>query len=70
MTPDEVLFVKCFGSGSRLMTGGKVDSVHGSGLIAFVDLETPAHAPARESIELRCVVFHGQDDDVGNVADR
>ena len=66
VTPNEVLFVKCFGSRSRLTTAGKTDGAQSSRLTAFVDLETPADAPARQSIEMRRLMFYGQDDDVGH----
>ncbi|RDW89766.1 hypothetical protein BP6252_01798 [Coleophoma cylindrospora] len=58
MTPDEVLFIKCFDSRSRQMTGGKTDIAHGSGHTAFIDPLTPADAPGRQSIEVRCLVFY------------
>lgn len=69
MTPDELLFVKCYDSGSRLMTARKTDNAHGSGLTAFVDFKIPADAPARQSIEMRHLMFYGQDDDVGNAVE-
>ncbi|KAJ3531317.1 hypothetical protein NM208_g8934 [Fusarium decemcellulare] len=52
MTPDEIMFIKCFDSESQLMTGGKTGIAHGSGHSAFVDSQTPTDAPARQSIEL------------------
>ncbi|KAJ5542966.1 hypothetical protein N7535_005389 [Penicillium sp. DV-2018c] len=58
MTPEEVLLLKCFDSRSHLMTGGKTDIAHGSGHTAFVDPQTPAGAPGRQSIEVRCLVFY------------
>ncbi|RDW69890.1 hypothetical protein BP5796_08287 [Coleophoma crateriformis] len=58
MTPDEVLFIKCFDSRSRQMTGEKTDIAHGSGHTAFRDPLTPADAPGRQSIEVRCLVFY------------
>lgn len=58
MTPDEVMFIKCFDSSSHQMTGGKTDIAHGSGHTAFDDPATPADAPARQSIEVRCLVFY------------
>ncbi|KAF4993336.1 hypothetical protein FDECE_13451 [Fusarium decemcellulare] len=58
MTPDEIMFIKCFDSDSQLMTGGKTGIAHGSGHSAFVDPQTPSDAPARQSIEVRCLVFY------------
>ncbi|CAI7621876.1 unnamed protein product [Penicillium viridicatum] len=51
MTPEEVMFIKCFDSRSHTMTEGKTDIAHGSGHTAFVDPQTPAGSPGRQSIE-------------------
>ncbi|KAF2150537.1 methyltransferase [Myriangium duriaei CBS 260.36] len=57
MTPDEVMFIKCFDSRSKTMTGsGEV--AHCTPHTAFVDPETPAEAKGRQSIEVRCLVFY------------
>ncbi|KXH61079.1 methyltransferase [Colletotrichum nymphaeae SA-01] len=58
MTPDEVMLIKCFDSASQLMTDGKTQIAHGSGHTAFIDPQTAADAPARQSIEVRCLVFY------------
>ncbi|CAI7672407.1 unnamed protein product [Penicillium crustosum] len=51
MTPEEVMFIKCFDSRSHTMTEGKTDIAHGSGHTAFFDPQTPAGSPGRQSIE-------------------
>jgi hypothetical protein len=58
MTPEEVMLIKCFDSRSHTMTGGKTDIAHATCHTAFVDPQTPAGAPARQSIEVRCLVFY------------
>ncbi|KAJ5273280.1 hypothetical protein N7478_008405 [Penicillium angulare] len=58
LTPDEVMFLKCFDSSSHTMTGGETDIAHGSCHTAFTDPQTPLDAPPRQSIEVRCLVFH------------
>ncbi|WYZ33856.1 hypothetical protein EsH8_I_000132 [Colletotrichum jinshuiense] len=60
MSPNEVMFIKCFDSESSQMTQGRTDIAHGSGHTAFIDPATPADAPARQSIEVRCLVFYNQ----------
>lgn len=57
MTPDEVMFIKCFDSRSEFMTG-TTGIAHGAGHTAFCDPQTPEDAPARQSIEVRCLVFY------------
>lgn len=58
MTPDEVLLIKCFDSKSH----GRPNGIHGvAGLTphsAFTDPNTPPTAKARQSIEVRCLVFY------------
>jgi len=58
MTPDEVMFIKCFDSRGQSVPGG----IHGladcTPHTAFVDPQTPADAPGRQSIEVRCLVFY------------
>jgi len=58
MTPDEALFLKCFDSYSEWMPNGKKGLAHGTPHTAFVDPQTPADAPGRQSIEVRCLVFY------------
>lgn len=58
MRPDEVMMIKCFDSRSHLVTGGETNIAHGSGHSAFIDPLTPADAPPRQSIEVRCLVFY------------
>ena len=57
MTPDEVMFIKCFDSRSATMTG-KDGIAHCTPHTAFVDPGTPEDAPGRQSIEVRCLVFY------------
>ncbi|RYP40176.1 hypothetical protein DL767_001891 [Monosporascus sp. MG133] len=59
MTPDEVLLLKCydsFGEGEQPLgrPGVAVRTPH----TAFEDPQTPADAPPRQSIEVRCLVFY------------
>lgn len=60
MTPEEVILLKCFDSygegvgGEKARKGLAVGTPH----TAFVDPETPADAPGRQSIEVRCLVFY------------
>lgn len=58
MTPLEVMLFKCydsFGEGQPFATKGtSVWTPHS----AFVDPQTPEDAPARQSIEVRCLVFY------------
>ncbi|KAM7198225.1 hypothetical protein V8F20_006252 [Naviculisporaceae sp. PSN 640] len=71
MTPEEVMFIKCFDSwsqGQELeadLAGGVKGGKEGiAGLTphtAFVDPDTPKDAKGRESIEVRCLVFYGED---------
>ncbi|KAJ5885055.1 hypothetical protein N7495_009565 [Penicillium taxi] len=58
MTPEEALLIKCFDSRSSLMTDGQTDIAHATGHTAFIDPQTPAASPARQSIEVRCLVFY------------
>ncbi|KAJ5682293.1 hypothetical protein N7462_005458 [Penicillium macrosclerotiorum] len=58
MTPEEVMFIKCFDSRSRTITGGQTNIAHGACHTAFFDPQTPADAPGRQSIEVRCLVFY------------
>jgi len=56
LTPEEVLFIKCFDS----KTDGRARRVPHT---AFVDPTTDDSLPARESIEVRALVFHPDDRD-------
>jgi len=56
MTPDEVMFIKCFDSRSQWF--GHEGVAHCTPHTAFVDPQTPADAPGRQSIEVRCLVFY------------
>jgi len=57
MTPDEVMFIKCFDSFSQV-NGGKKGLADSTPHTAFVDPQTPTDAPGRQSIEVRCLVFY------------
>lgn len=58
MSPDDVLFLKCYDSFGE----GRPQGIPGLALrtphTAFVDPNTPADAPGRQSIEVRCLVFY------------
>ncbi|OTB08297.1 hypothetical protein M426DRAFT_316926 [Hypoxylon sp. CI-4A] len=56
LTPEEVLFIKCFDS----KTDGRARRVPHT---AFSDPRTKDDVPARESIEVRALVFHPDDRD-------
>lgn len=60
MTPEETMFIKCFDSRGQGAPEGK--GVQGRAMCtphtAFVDPDTPADAPGRQSIEVRCLVFY------------
>jgi hypothetical protein len=56
LTPQEVLLIKCFDS----KTDGRARRIPHT---AFVDPSSKSDAPARESIEVRCLVFHPEDRD-------
>ena len=58
MTPEEVMFIKCFDSRSQVHSGGKQGLADYTPHTAFVDPQTPANAPGRQSIEVRCLVFY------------
>lgn len=57
MRPDEVMFIKCFDSRSEWYDAGN-GVAHCTPHTAFVDPLTPADAPGRQSIEVRCLVFY------------
>ncbi|KAI0203402.1 hypothetical protein F4808DRAFT_467472 [Astrocystis sublimbata] len=56
MTPEETLLIKCFDS----KTDGRARRIPHT---AFEDPTSKPDAPARESIEVRCLVFHPDDRD-------
>ncbi|KAI1120499.1 hypothetical protein F5Y10DRAFT_125014 [Nemania abortiva] len=56
LTPQEVLLIKCFDS----KTDGRARRIPHT---AFVDPSSKPDAPSRESIEVRCLVFHPNDRD-------
>ncbi|KAL5117183.1 hypothetical protein ACEQ8H_004871 [Pleosporales sp. CAS-2024a] len=58
MTPDEVLLLKCFDSWGEGMPNGKKGIAVRTPHTAFTDSNTPADAPGRQSIEVRCLVFY------------
>lgn len=58
MTPDEVLLLKCFDSWGEGMPGGRKGLAVRTPHTAFEDPATPADAPGRQSIEVRCLVFY------------
>ncbi|KAL2157180.1 hypothetical protein VTH06DRAFT_6401 [Thermothelomyces fergusii] len=58
MTPDEVLFIKCFDSWGEGLPGGKKGVAALTPHTAFLDPATPPGAKGRESIEVRCLVFY------------
>ncbi|KAF1347549.1 hypothetical protein BDV97DRAFT_355421 [Delphinella strobiligena] len=55
MTPEEVMFIKCFDSRSQWF--GQQGVAHCTPHTAFVDPQTLKEAPGRLSIEVRCLVF-------------
>jgi len=58
MTPDEALFIKCFDSRGQDLPGGTPGVAMYTPHTAFFDPQTPADAPGRQSIEVRCLVFY------------
>lgn len=57
MTPDEAMFIKCFDSRSQNVGG--IQGLAGmTPHTAFIDPQSPADAPGRQSIEVRCLVFY------------
>ncbi|XXH00222.1 Pre-mRNA-splicing factor cwf16 [Hypoxylon texense] len=58
MTPDEVLLLKCYDSWGEGQPRGKDGIAVRTPHTAFVDPQTPKDAPARQSIEVRCLVFY------------
>ena len=58
MTPEEVILLKCFDSYGEGQPNGKKGIAVGTPHTAFSDSKTPADAPGRQSIEVRCLVFY------------
>lgn len=58
MTPEEAIFLKCFDSWGEGLPNGVKGLARGTPHTAFVDPATPANAPGRQSIEVRCLVFY------------
>ena len=60
MTPDEIMFIKCFDSWSQGQEGGTGrEGIAGlTPHTAFIDPLTPEGTKGRESIEVRCLVFY------------
>jgi len=58
MTPDEVMLLKCFDSFGQGMPQGKDGFALRTPHTAFIDPLTPADAPGRQSIEVRCLIFY------------
>ena len=58
MTPDEVMFLKCYDSKGQGLPGGREGLAVRTPHTAFVDPLTSTNAPGRQSIEVRCLVFY------------
>ena len=58
MTPDEVLFIKCFDSWGEGQPAGRKGIAALTPHTAFVDPLTPPGTKGRHSIEVRCLVFY------------
>lgn len=58
MTPEEVLLLKCYDSFGEGQPGGRKGLAVRTPHTAFIDPKTPADAPGRQSIEVRCLVFY------------
>jgi hypothetical protein len=58
MSPEEVILLKCYDSAGEGQAVGKKGLAVGTPHTAFIDPETPADAPGRQSIEVRCLVFY------------
>ncbi|ROT38045.1 hypothetical protein SODALDRAFT_340325 [Sodiomyces alkalinus F11] len=58
MTPDEVLFLKCFDSRGHGFPGGVEGRANCAPHTAFADPATPPGTKGRQSIEVRCLVFY------------
>lgn len=58
MTPEEVMLLKCFDSAGEGESLGRDGLAVRTPHTAFFDPQTPESAPARQSIEVRCLVFY------------
>ncbi|ORY64067.1 uncharacterized protein BCR38DRAFT_433928 [Pseudomassariella vexata] len=58
MTPDQALLLKCYDSFGEGQPMGRKGVAVRTPHTAFVDPQTPADAPGRQSIEVRCLVFY------------
>lgn len=58
MSPEEVMLLKCYDSRGDGEPGGKKGTALRVAHTAFTDPNTPADAPGRQSIEVRCLVFY------------
>ncbi|KAK4989141.1 hypothetical protein LTR50_003477 [Elasticomyces elasticus] len=58
MTPEEVMLLKCYDSYGQGLAHGVDGIAVRTPHTAFVDPDTPADAPGRQSIEVRCLVFY------------
>jgi len=58
MTPEEAMFIKCFDSRGEALPQGIQGLARCTPHTAFIDPDTPADAPGRQSIEVRCLVFY------------
>lgn len=63
MTPDEVMFIKCFDSRGEGLPEGRQGLARCTPHTAFVDPETPEGSKGRQSIEVRCLVFYEDDEE-------
>jgi hypothetical protein len=57
MTPDSTMLMKCADSKGPGLPNGTTTLASCCPHTAFIDPETPANAPSRRSIEVRCLVF-------------
>jgi hypothetical protein len=58
MLPEEVMLLKCFDSRGEGMENGRDGLAVRTPHTAFIDPSTPADAPGRQSIEVRCLIFY------------
>ncbi|EFX00912.1 hypothetical protein CMQ_1993 [Grosmannia clavigera kw1407] len=58
MTPNSVLFIKCFDSRSQAVPAGRPGVAAWTPHTAFDDPATPPESKGRQSIEVRCLVFY------------
>lgn len=60
MTPDEVMFIKCFDNRADGKPLGRTGVAALTPHTAFEDPQTPKDAPGRQSIEVRALVFYDE----------